>query len=212
MSLSIPAIEMNETRRLTIEERAELIAYLDGELDEESTERVEQWLSRDAHARHEANLLTRTWELLDALPKNSTSADFTVKTLASVEFDEGGLSAGNAADSPASRSRFAPASSGGRDAARQARRAGLVALWVGSLALAATIGYVSAGWWVVEDWEILSRDYPVIENIHEYKEVENVEFLRALRDSGFFHEAEQAEGDEQVVQPETDGPTDVDNQ
>src|SRR5437763_10480257 len=66
---------------LSEEDRENLVAYLDGELDEATAQALESKLSLDPQARAEADALRRTWELLDYLPKPEPSTDFTNKTL-----------------------------------------------------------------------------------------------------------------------------------
>ncbi len=66
---------------LSDQERADLVAYLDGELDAEASQALETRLARDPAARSELELLRRTWELLDYLPQPEPSATFTHRTL-----------------------------------------------------------------------------------------------------------------------------------
>jgi anti-sigma factor RsiW len=66
---------------LNEEQRAELVAYLDGELDEEATLAVEAKVAADPDTRAELNELKQTWGLLDYLPKASPSPNFTHRTL-----------------------------------------------------------------------------------------------------------------------------------
>jgi anti-sigma factor RsiW len=66
---------------LTEEDRANLVAYLDGELDAEAARALEAKLSLDPTARAEADALKRTWELLDYLPRPEPSPSFTHRTL-----------------------------------------------------------------------------------------------------------------------------------
>src|SRR5262249_41070651 len=67
--------------QLTDEDRANLVAYLDGELDAEAAQALEAKLSVDPTARAEADALKRTWELLDYLPRPEPSPSFTHRTL-----------------------------------------------------------------------------------------------------------------------------------
>src|SRR5438067_2053670 len=68
------------------DETADLVAYLDGELDERGAQAVEATLGRDPHARHEAETLRKTWDLLDYLPQPPAPAsDFTSRTLQRLE-------------------------------------------------------------------------------------------------------------------------------
>jgi anti-sigma factor RsiW len=66
---------------LTDQDRADLVAYLDGELDAEASQLIETRLARDPAARAELEQLRRTWELLDFLPRPEPSASFTNRTL-----------------------------------------------------------------------------------------------------------------------------------
>ena len=59
----------------------ELTAYLDGELDAESAQRVEQRLSSDEEYRAEMQKLQKTWELFDQLPAGQAKATFTQSTM-----------------------------------------------------------------------------------------------------------------------------------
>ncbi len=72
---------MADPHPLTDDDRADLIAYLDGELPPEAQRRVESLLNRNPRARSEADAYKRTWDLLDYLPRPGPSADFTSRTL-----------------------------------------------------------------------------------------------------------------------------------
>lgn len=66
---------------LTEDEKAELVAYLDGELDEATTQAVEAKIATNADARAELDALKQAWGLLDFLPKASPSPNFTNRTM-----------------------------------------------------------------------------------------------------------------------------------
>jgi hypothetical protein len=72
---------MPDVPPLDDKQRSDLIAYLDGELDEQSARELEAQLSKSPKARAEAEALRRTWDLLDYLPKPEPSANFTHRTL-----------------------------------------------------------------------------------------------------------------------------------
>ena len=67
--------------QLSEDDHADLVAYLDGEMDEETAQAFEARLGRDADLRAEAEALKRTWELLDYLPRPEPSGGFTQRTL-----------------------------------------------------------------------------------------------------------------------------------
>lgn len=62
----------------------ELVAYLDGELDDEESSRLERRLAENPPLRGYAETLDRTWQLLDTLGEATASGEFTQKTLASL--------------------------------------------------------------------------------------------------------------------------------
>src|SRR5215510_9110948 len=66
---------------LSDEDRENLTAYLDGELDEESARQLEAKLSIDDEARAEADALQQAWGMLDYLPRPEPSSSFTHRTL-----------------------------------------------------------------------------------------------------------------------------------
>jgi ferric-dicitrate binding protein FerR (iron transport regulator) len=67
--------------KLTEQERADLVAYLDGELEAEPAQAIEAKLAQDPAAHAEVEQLRRAWELLDYLPKPEPSPSFTYRTL-----------------------------------------------------------------------------------------------------------------------------------
>src|SRR5689334_20855707 len=60
---------------------ADLVAYLDGELDAVAARKVEKRLATDPAARAKAAALKKTYDLLDYLPQPEPSATFTTRTL-----------------------------------------------------------------------------------------------------------------------------------
>jgi hypothetical protein len=64
---------------------AELIAYLDGELDEDESRAVESRLADDPDVRTKADEYQKTYDLLDYLPKPSPSPTFTTRTLTALQ-------------------------------------------------------------------------------------------------------------------------------
>ena len=72
---------MNEPPPLSEPEREDLIAYLNGELDEDKTRAMEATLSLDPRVRAEADALRSAWDMLDYLPRPEPSPSFTHRTL-----------------------------------------------------------------------------------------------------------------------------------
>lgn len=66
---------------LNEEEKADLVAYLDGELDEASTNAVETKIATDPETRAELDAMKQAWGMLDYLPKANPSPNFTHRTM-----------------------------------------------------------------------------------------------------------------------------------
>jgi anti-sigma factor RsiW len=145
----------------------ELVAYLDGELDDEASRRIEERLRTDEAVRMRLQRLERTWQILETLPRREPDEALhrsTVEMLA-VEV-EGELA---------------------EQTTRQAqRRAGW---WA-----AAALGFFLAGWlgvvavdrlWPNPDEQLL-RDLDVIWDVDAYVHADNAAFLRSLQERGLF--------------------------
>ncbi len=145
----------------------QLVAYLDGELDVESRRRVEELLSSDAQARRRLQQMERTWDLLDDLDAVPPGNQFTQTTLEMVAV---------AADQDVRQSLA--------EAPRRRRRRWLVA---GLTLLAALAGgFFTVVWLAPDPNRQLVEDLPVLENLDEYRQIDDIEFLRLLRAAGLF--------------------------
>jgi hypothetical protein len=78
-----------ETRPLNDQEREELSAYLDQELDASAAEAVTEALSQRPEVRQEAESLRKTWDLLEYLPRPTAPASFTEQTMTRLESTRG---------------------------------------------------------------------------------------------------------------------------
>jgi anti-sigma factor RsiW len=166
---------MNEQYHLTEDERENLVAYLDGELDDNAAAQIERLLADNPEARAEADLLSRTSALLDELPHISTSKEFTARTLSAIQV---------------ARLEEARPLTWLQRWSSPLRRGGAIAVAAGALLWAGLVGYWSTTRWVPDESEELIRDLPVIENVYRYSEVEDVAYLRALESSELFNENE----------------------
>src|SRR5437016_9008568 len=75
---------------LNEDEKAELVAYLDGELDDAAAHAVEAKVAADPDARAELDAMKQTWGMLDFLPKASPSANFTNRTMERLSLEKVG--------------------------------------------------------------------------------------------------------------------------
>ena len=112
---------MADLQPLNEDERAELIAYLDGELDDNSAAKIEAQINCDPRVRAEAEALRRSWGLLDYLPKPEPSPQFTQRTVTKASV-------------------LAPTL---LDRARRWRRLVVGAGWAAALIVAGVLGYAS---------------------------------------------------------------------
>lgn len=161
---------MDKAPRLTAEARDDLVAYLDGELDESRSGQIDQVLARSEVARHEVEALARTWELLDVLPRVAAPADFAETTMTSLKVAE--------TRTPITEQPWFD----------YVRRGGVVAVWAAALAVSAAVGFQITSRWVPNPHEEMLRDLPLLEKLHQYEDVKDVEFLRQLQKINAFAE------------------------
>lgn len=148
-----------------------LVAYLDEELDDDQTGRVEALLAADPRVRETLKRLEQTWDLLDELDRSALDETFTRTTLEMV--------AVAAADDVLKQEEEAP---------RRRRRRWLI----GSACVltAGLAGSLAVGLFRSNPNDQLLRDLPVLENLDEYDKIDDVEFLRMLyREELFAKEA-----------------------
>jgi anti-sigma factor RsiW len=167
---------------LNDKDRAELVAYLDGELDEQSAKSLEAKLSLDPAARQEAVALQKTWELLDYLPRPEPSPNFTHRTM---ERLSGQL----------------PAVSSVRARGRWPGWV-IAAGWAAALLLAAGVGFGAVTFLAQSDKDRspdplaqlepaeveqnLVRNLRLLENQRLYENVDDIDFLRTLDNPELF--------------------------
>src|SRR5688572_23884944 len=79
---------MEKVARLTQEQRENLVAYLDGELEDTESQEIDRILARSDVARHEVEALSRAWDMLELLPNSQASAEFTNRTMSTLKLEE----------------------------------------------------------------------------------------------------------------------------
>jgi anti-sigma factor RsiW len=163
---------MTQQNPLNEQERADLVAYLDGELGGEAARAVEARLQLDPAVRAEAESLRRTWDLLDYLPKPAAPPDFTHRTLEKLAPVRAQPKA--AATTPA--------------APRRGRRWLLGVAWAASVLLAAAAGYAGVGLFAPRDRgdADVVRDLRVLDNKRYYDHCDDLDFLRDLDQPDLF--------------------------
>ena len=162
---------MEKLTRLTAEQRDDLVAYLDGELDEKTSQDLEKALVNSAVARREIEMYSRTWDMLNLLPQAKASAEFTHKTMATLRVSD----------------LQSPLLDRNASWRGNVRRGVAVIAWVVGLAACACLGFMATSQWVPNESDKLVDEYPVIENFEKYNAVRSVDFLRELRKSRTFH-------------------------
>jgi anti-sigma factor RsiW len=153
---------MDKLQRLTAEDRDNLVAYLDGELDEEHTRRVEAVLAQSNVARTDVELLARTYELLDQLEPPKASVEFAEKTVATAKLD-------NVKPSLEQQRWY-----------QLLRKFGPLALWPVATLVAGIVGFAVTRQGIPQQDDLLLEQYPVIKNLDTYSEVGSYEFLEQL--------------------------------
>jgi hypothetical protein len=160
-----------EQLRLTPDERADLVAYVDGELPEAHSRSIATKLTQSATARREVEMLQKTWELLDHLPRPQVTGQFSEKTISYIRrLELQGRS-------------WEPAVAVW--SARIARAMAYVVIGI----MCAGFGYAATRWVWPDPTARLVQDLTLAEHLDEYLEVGSFEFLQELADSQKFAEA-----------------------
>jgi hypothetical protein len=161
----------------------QLVAYLDGELDAETSKQVERRLAENVEYRRELQELQRAWDMLDELPRAEVSESFTQTTVEMVAL---------------SAARELTAVQG---QIRQRQRF----LWGGvgaGAVLVALTSYLAVSAYFARPNAALLRDLPVIQNRELYEVADSVEFLRQLEATRLFaEESESARAHESPPPP-----------
>jgi anti-sigma factor RsiW len=157
---------MSEQPPLSDEDRATLVAYLDGELDEEAAREVEARISQDPTVRAEVESMKRTWDLLDYLPRAEPSPSFTHRTVSLVTGEHKAALV----------------------ARQRRRRWAFVAGWAAAVLVAALGGYAGVTYLAPRgpSDEELVRDMRLLESQRLYEQVEDVGFLKRLDQPDLF--------------------------
>lgn len=162
---------MEKTLRLSVEQRDDLVAYLDGELADVKAQEIDKVLARSAVARHEVEALARTWELLEVLPTPKAPPEFTQRTMTTLTTAEVPF---NLVDHPW----FA-----------KLKRGGTMSVWIAALLASGWLGFQVTHAWVDNPSRQLLEDLPTLENLDDYQEVESIDFLDKLKNSKLFDAA-----------------------
>ncbi len=155
-------------QRLSPEERANLVAYLDGELTESEERVIATKLSLSQTARQELESLKQTWELLEYLPRPKASTDFSERTLSSI------------------RSLESRALSWDRAARLWGTQIAKMATCLLVAAAALALGYAVVRWAWPDPALRLARNLSLAEHLDEYQEVGSFQLLEELANSKEF--------------------------
>ena len=165
---------------LNEDDKAELVAYLDGELDEAATQAVEAKIAADPHTRAELDALKQTWGLLDYLPKASPSPNFTHRTMERLTLE----------NVPASKTMPMPG---------KRRPWVIAACWAAALLLSVSVGYyATTKFWPsttpvtpdpIPDSDLpLVRHLRIVEKWHQYENTDDLDFVKKLNHPDLFGE------------------------
>ncbi len=153
----------------------DLVAYLDGELDHESSQRIEQHLARDSKYRQRLQQLQHAWDLLDSLPRVEANNSFARTTVE--------LVAQNVAEDLDKKS------------SQHKQRKSLEGIvGVAAVLVTSVAGYLAAHYLLAAPERQLLEDLPMIERLDQYRILDNVEsdqgdvveFLRLLEKEQLF--------------------------
>ncbi len=157
-----------DQQRLSPDERSNLVAYLDGELNDAESRVIATKLTQSMTARRELEILQKTWEMLDLLPRPKASEDFTARTL-------------TFADGLVAPRHLIPAG-----VAQVLRRVGhaLVGSVLAALLFAGGYALTLRIW--PNPSARLARDLSIAESLDEYRAVRTLDFLKQIDEASEF--------------------------
>jgi anti-sigma factor RsiW len=161
---------------LNEQDRENLSAYLDGELDEETAQALEAKINLDPEARKEVDALKQAWGMLDYLPKPPPSTGFTNRTMERLSLEKIGR-----------------AIKTGKMPRHRAISWVGVAGWAAAVVVAVGVG-LGAGQVIfpkardADSDEALVRQLRVVEKWRQYDTVDDIEFIRGLDHPDLFGE------------------------
>lgn len=161
---------MEKVQRLTQDQRENLVAYLDGELDESQSQEFDRILARSDVARHEVEVLSRAWEMLDLLPTPKAGSEFTEKTMTTLRLQE------------------VPANFTEQPWFQYVRRGAVATIWLAVIAASGIVGLFATWQWYPNPHRELLEELPVVKQLDNYSEVKDIEFLRLLQSANLFDE------------------------
>lgn len=140
----------------------QLSAYLDGELDLAGRQHIEALLASDDKVRRELQRLEQAWSLLDDLPRHEVTPDFTRSTVEMIA-----VNTQQELDTEARGQRL--------------RRVGMGLFVALGLCIVAGAGYTTVDRLWPDPDEAMLRDLPVLERLEAYRHLDDIEFLRLLK-------------------------------
>lgn len=161
--------DLNDNSSAVDPDQEQLVAYLDGEMDADSAQAVEERLARDADFRQTLNDLERSWDLLDDLPQPTSDDAFTKTTVEMVTLQ---------LDKDVRQ----------EEAAFSRRKLAGPLLAIAAIVLALPIGFFAYRYYLEGPNRQLIEDLPVIQRVEVYQHIDDIEFLETLKAEGLFDE------------------------
>ena len=170
---------MDKLSRLTSTDRDNIVAYLDGELDEETTRRIETVLVQSSVARNDVEVLSRTYDLLEELPRPGAPKDFVERTVATAKLEEIRTPLAN------------------QPWYQSARKVVILCSWTLLMLAASALAAWGSRQFARNDTDVLIEEFQTIENLDVYQEVGSQAFLNRLSAEGkLLEEMRKETGDE----------------
>ncbi len=168
---------MGTSHRLTTEQRENLIAYIDGELEQETMRDIEKTLADNPVATHEVDVLKKTWSMLDYLERPEASEKLIEQTLTSIQVYRTG-------------EKFAlPAWW------NQAKQGMISVTSVAGILLAAYLGYVASAELIPSPANEIAKDLQVIEKYDELQEIGSLAYLNLIKKNNLVDEIKKSARD-----------------
>ena len=173
---------MRDQKRLSAEDRKDLVAYLDGEVESTVAGHLKEKIASSYSAQQEVEVLQRTWDLLDNLPMPAATGDFTNRTVELITRDD------------LRRDRF------GMNVAQWGQRLFWVVLWLVGVAACFVVGWAVTLYWPDPNRRLV-ENLPVLQRYEAYRAIGDFEFLKGLHAMSILEDLDQPLRSEVSAEP-----------
>ena len=163
--------------RLTEDERMNLVAFVDGELEDELAQKLEEKVAQSVSIRREIQALEKTWGMLDWLPRPELPGDFASQTVTRIHSQQ------LRAEMIEGHVKF------------WSTIAAKTIAWVACVAAMGAVGFASLRYAWRDPTRELIEHLDIVENLDTFRAIPDVKFLDDISRIGMFKSPDEPAGE-----------------